>query len=325
MAVVGIALAIIAIVVLQQDRVLAELKESLAAADSRITELKSEAILRNSALAALSNGWDEKMSKAENARDRAIADLRDDINSSMNSDLASQKQEVAGLAERLDQNISRIAKDLWISPQDIARIKASTVSVMVSITLSRGNLKMLTPYSSNGLVVFSDKKRSMIATVFHGTSTGVLHFVSEDRPGWTAESVSRESIRLSDGRVFEPRITWFDKDADTAIYEISVGNLPVIPLARRSAELNEIVRISGTTRGNELLFTGKIAGVNKQDNVFIDGNLLRGQSGSAVFSANGEALGVVSEGEEGSYGLFVPTRKILPLLERAIAADPLFP
>ena len=177
-----------------------------------------------------------------------------------------------------------------------------------------------------------------VGTAFAVRPDGVLitsrHVVAGERGD---RRPTRMAVKFADSyQVYQARVLAVSRSADVAALKVDIlGGVPTVrrinlradtlhqgdPVAIIGFPLGPDLPMTSLARDRTVARTSFSAGsVSKilEDVVQVDGYGAEGSSGSPIFDRNGEVMGVVYGGEQGSYGrvvLGVPAREVAMLLD----------
>ncbi len=177
-----------------------------------------------------------------------------------------------------------------------------------------------------------------------GTGSGFIF----DPNGWiltnrhVVEDASELTVTLNDGREFPGEIYGIDTLTDLAIVKIDAADLPVAPIGSSAhLEPGQVAIAIGNPFGFEnTVTTGVVSGLGRQitasgatqasaetlrNLIQTDAAINPGNSGGPLVNSAGEVIGVntaVNQDAQG-VGFAIPIDVAKPLLEQALAGDPL--
>jgi len=142
-------------------------------------------------------------------------------------------------------------------------------------------------------------------------------------------------VQLADGRVAEATITGQDPDTDIALLDLSIGNLPIMPLGRSDTlRVGDIVLAIGNPYGLSQTVTqgivsatgrGQLGLATFENFIQTDAAINPGNSGGALIDANGDLVGIntavlnrSSGGPEG-IGFAIPVNLVRGVMEQILA------
>jgi len=142
-------------------------------------------------------------------------------------------------------------------------------------------------------------------------------------------------VQLADGRVADARITGQDPDTDIAVLDLSIGNLPMMPLGRSDTlRAGDIVLAIGNPYGLGQTVTqgivsatgrGQLGLATFENFIQTDAAINLGNSGGALIDANGNLVGIntavlnrSSGGPEG-IGFAIPVNLVRGVMEQILA------
>jgi Do/DeqQ family serine protease len=142
-------------------------------------------------------------------------------------------------------------------------------------------------------------------------------------------------VQLADGRIAEATITGQDPDTDIAILDLSIGNLPIMPLGRSdSLRVGDIVLAIGNPFGLSQTVTqgivsatgrGQLGLATFENFIQTDAAINLGNSGGALIDAHGDLVGIntavlnrSSGGPEG-IGFAIPVNLVRGVMEQILA------
>ncbi len=142
-------------------------------------------------------------------------------------------------------------------------------------------------------------------------------------------------VQLADGRVADARITGQDPDTDIAVLDLSIGNLPIMPLGRSDTlRAGDIVLAIGNPYGLGQTVTqgivsatgrGQLGLATFENFIQTDAAINLGNSGGALIDANGNLVGIntavlnrSSGGPEG-IGFAIPVNLVRGVMEQILA------
>lgn len=135
-------------------------------------------------------------------------------------------------------------------------------------------------------------------------------------------------VKMDNGSWLVPdNILAFDTDMDVAIFSVAAKNLPLVKLARNYVpKEGEDIYVIGSPMGLETSFSsGIISGIRGSDNLLqITAPISPGSSGSPVFNAAGEVIGVATMimKESQNLNFAVPVKYIYVLFEKKKEVSP---
>jgi S1-C subfamily serine protease len=141
-------------------------------------------------------------------------------------------------------------------------------------------------------------------------------------------------VQLADGRVADATITGQDPDTDIAVLELSIGNLPVMPMGRSDTlRVGDIVLAIGNPYGLSQTVTqgivsatgrGQLGLATFENFIQTDAAINLGNSGGALIDANGDLVGIntavlnrSSGGPEG-IGFAIPVNLVRGVMEQIL-------
>jgi len=141
-------------------------------------------------------------------------------------------------------------------------------------------------------------------------------------------------VQLADGRIAEAKIKGQDPDTDLAILELSIGNLPIMPLGRSDTlRVGDIVLAIGNPYGLSQTVTqgivsatgrGQLGLATFENFIQTDAAINLGNSGGALIDANGDLVGIntavlnrTSGGPEG-IGFAIPVNLVRGVMEQIL-------
>ena len=146
-----------------------------------------------------------------------------------------------------------------------------------------------------------------------------------------------ESIRvqLADGRIADATVTGQDPDTDIALLDLSIGNLPIMPMGRSDTlRVGDIVLAIGNPYGLSQTVTqgivsatgrGQLGLATFENFIQTDAAINLGNSGGALIDANGDLVGIntavlnrASGGPEG-IGFAIPVNLVRGVMEQILA------
>jgi serine protease DegS len=142
-------------------------------------------------------------------------------------------------------------------------------------------------------------------------------------------------VQLADGRIAEATITGQDPDTDIAILDLSIGNLPIMPMGRSDTlRVGDIVLAIGNPYGLSQTVTqgivsatgrGQLGLATFENFIQTDAAINLGNSGGALINANGDLVGIntavlnrTSGGPEG-IGFAIPVNLVRGVMEQILA------
>jgi serine protease DegS len=142
-------------------------------------------------------------------------------------------------------------------------------------------------------------------------------------------------VQLADGRIAEATITGQDPDTDIAILDLSIGNLPIMPMGRSDTlRVGDIVLAIGNPYGLSQTVTqgivsatgrGQLGLATFENFIQTDAAINLGNSGGALIDANGDLVGIntavlnrSSGGPEG-IGFAIPVNLVRGVMEQILA------
>ncbi len=142
-------------------------------------------------------------------------------------------------------------------------------------------------------------------------------------------------VQLADGRIAEATITGQDPDTDIAILDLSIGNLPIMPLGRSDTlRVGDIVLAIGNPFGLSQTVTqgivsatgrGQLGLATFENFIQTDAAINLGNSGGALIDVNGNLVGIntailnrSSGGSEG-IGFAIPVNLVRGVMEQILA------
>ncbi len=142
-------------------------------------------------------------------------------------------------------------------------------------------------------------------------------------------------VQLSDGRIAEATVTGQDPDTDIALLDLSIGNLPIMPLGRSDTlRVGDIVLAIGNPYGLSQTVTqgivsatgrGQLGLATFESFIQTDAAINLGNSGGALIDANGDLVGIntavlnrASGGPEG-IGFAIPVNLVRGVMEQILA------
>ncbi len=141
-------------------------------------------------------------------------------------------------------------------------------------------------------------------------------------------------VQLADGRVADATITGQDPDTDIAILDLSIGNLPIMPMGRSDTlRVGDIVLAIGNPYGLSQTVTqgivsatgrGQLGLATFENFIQTDAAINLGNSGGALIDANGDLVGIntavlnrASGGPEG-IGFAIPVNLVRGVMEQIL-------
>ena len=141
-------------------------------------------------------------------------------------------------------------------------------------------------------------------------------------------------VQLADGRIAEAKIKGQDPDTDLAILELSIGNLPSMPLGRSDTlRVGDIVLAIGNPYGLSQTVTqgivsatgrGQLGLATFENFIQTDAAINLGNSGGALIDANGDLVGIntavlnrASGGPEG-IGFAIPVNLVRGVMDQIL-------
>jgi serine protease DegS len=142
-------------------------------------------------------------------------------------------------------------------------------------------------------------------------------------------------VQLADGRIAEATITGQDPDTDIAILDLSIGNLPIMPMGRSDTlRVGDIVLAIGNPYGLSQTVTqgivsatgrGQLGLATFENFIQTDAAINLGNSGGALIDANGDLVGIntavlnrTSGGPEG-IGFAIPVNLVRGVMEQILS------
>jgi serine protease DegS len=142
-------------------------------------------------------------------------------------------------------------------------------------------------------------------------------------------------VQLADGRVADATITGQDPDTDIAILDLSIGNLPIMPMGRSDTlRVGDIVLAIGNPYGLSQTVTqgivsatgrGQLGLATFENFIQTDAAINLGNSGGALIDVNGDLVGIntavlnrTSGGPEG-IGFAIPVNLVRGVMEQILA------
>ena len=142
-------------------------------------------------------------------------------------------------------------------------------------------------------------------------------------------------VQLADGRIAEATITGQDPDTDIAILDLSIDNLPIMPMGRSDTlRVGDIVLAIGNPYGLSQTVTqgivsatgrGQLGLATFENFIQTDAAINLGNSGGALIDANGDLVGIntavlnrSSGGPEG-IGFAIPVNLVRGVMEQILA------
>ncbi len=142
-------------------------------------------------------------------------------------------------------------------------------------------------------------------------------------------------VQLADGRVADATVTGQDPDTDIAILDLSIGNLPIMPLGRSDTlRVGDIVLAIGNPFGLSQTVTqgivsatgrGQLGLATFENFIQTDAAINLGNSGGALIDTNGDLVGIntavlnrSSGGPEG-IGFAIPVNLVRGVMEQILA------
>jgi Do/DeqQ family serine protease len=142
-------------------------------------------------------------------------------------------------------------------------------------------------------------------------------------------------VQLADGRIAEATVTGQDPDTDIAILDLSIGNLPIMPLGRSDTlRVGDIVLAIGNPFGLSQTVTqgivsatgrGQLGLATFENFIQTDAAINLGNSGGALIDANGDLVGIntaiLNRGSSGSEGIgfAIPVNLVRGVMEQILA------
>ncbi len=141
-------------------------------------------------------------------------------------------------------------------------------------------------------------------------------------------------VQLADGRVADATITGQDPDTDIAILDLSIGNLPIMPMGRSDTlRVGDIVLAIGNPYGLSQTVTqgivsatgrGQLGLATFENFIQTDAAINLGNSGGALIDVNGDLVGIntavlnrASGGPEG-IGFAIPVNLVRGVMEQIL-------
>jgi serine protease DegS len=141
-------------------------------------------------------------------------------------------------------------------------------------------------------------------------------------------------VQLADGRIAEAKIKGQDPDTDLAILELSIDNLPIMPMGRSDTlRVGDIVLAIGNPYGLSQTVTqgivsatgrGQLGLATFENFIQTDAAINLGNSGGALIDANGDLVGIntavlnrTSGGPEG-IGFAIPVNLVRGVMEQIL-------
>jgi Do/DeqQ family serine protease len=142
-------------------------------------------------------------------------------------------------------------------------------------------------------------------------------------------------VQLADGRIAEATITGQDPDTDIAILDLSIGNLPIMPVGRSDTlRVGDIVLAIGNPYGLSQTVTqgivsatgrGQLGLATFENFIQTDAAINLGNSGGALIDSNGDLVGIntavlnrASGGPEG-IGFAIPVNLVRGVMEQILS------
>jgi Do/DeqQ family serine protease len=142
-------------------------------------------------------------------------------------------------------------------------------------------------------------------------------------------------VQLADGRIAEATIAGQDPDTDIAILDLSLGNLPIMPLGRSDTlRVGDVVLAIGNPFGLSQTVTqgivsatgrGQLGLATFENFIQTDAAINLGNSGGALIDANGNLVGIntaiLNRGASGSEGIgfAIPVNLVRGVMEQILA------
>lgn len=141
-------------------------------------------------------------------------------------------------------------------------------------------------------------------------------------------------VQLSDGRIAEATVTGQDPDTDIALLDLSIGNLPIMPLGRSDTlRVGDIVLAIGSPYGlSQTVTQGIVSAVGRgqlglatfENFIQTDAAINLGNSGGALVDGNGDLVGIntavlnrTAGGPEG-IGFAIPVNLVRGVMEQIL-------
>jgi serine protease DegS len=142
-------------------------------------------------------------------------------------------------------------------------------------------------------------------------------------------------VQLADGRIAEATITGQDPDTDIALLDLSIGNLPIMPMGRSDTlRVGDIVLAIGNPYGLSQTVTqgivsatgrGQLGLATFENFIQTDAAINLGNSGGALIDANGDLVGINtavlnrSAGGPEGIGFAIPVNLVRGVMEQILA------